>query len=224
MSSDPILKIENLSFGYQGAMLLTDVNLQIEPGEAVSIIGPSGSGKTTLLRLMAEDFKPTSGKIIKRGLWRRVFQSHSLLPWLTVEENIKLGTRGVAAAQTLDFQFLTKLLDLDRVLKFYPRELSGGLAQRTEIARALIGRPDGLLLDEPFSALDYLIRHETRNYLAGLLKEFPISMILVTHDIPEAVSFTKKSFVINGRPATIIKKYDNEGRPDLVEQIWQDLK
>lgn len=225
MSNDPVIEIKKLSFGYNDSLILQNINLQVSQGEAVSLIGPSGFGKTTLLRLLAGDYQPTSGTIVKKGLWRRVFQSNALLPWLTVEENIRLGLRGVDQKEALDFVKVTKILDLTRVLSYYPRQLSGGLAQRTEIARALIGKPNGLLLDEPFSSLDYLIRHETRNYLASLLKEFPITMILVTHDIPEAVSFTRRSMIMNGRPATIVKEYDNSsGGLELVERIWQDMK
>ncbi len=224
MSPKATLKLTNIAFDYGNGPVISNINLEMESAESISLIGPSGAGKTTLLGLLTGDLIPTSGKIEKHGLWRRVFQSRSLLPWLTVEENILLGTRNVDPSRCLDFKMITDLLNLGPVLKFYPRELSGGLGQRTEIARALIGRPDGLLLDEPFSSLDYLIRHETRNYLAGLLKQFPITMVLVTHDIPEAVSFTQKSYVLNGRPATIVKCYKNNEHDGLVEKIWQDLK
>ena len=225
MSNNIVIDIENVSFGYQKELVLKDINLKVSQGEAISLIGPSGLGKTTLLRLIAGDYKPDSGTIKKIGLWRRVFQSNALLPWLTVKENILLGLRGVNPEKALHFEKVAKILDLNRVLDYYPRQLSGGLAQRTELARALIGKPDGLLLDEPFSSLDYFIRHETRNYLAQLLNEFPITMILVTHDIPEAVSLTKRSLVINGHPATILKEYENTGNAsELVQEIWQNMK
>ncbi len=225
MSSKCALEIKNLSFTYGSTPILNQINLKVLEGESLAIVGPSGYGKTTLLQLIAGDLLPTSGSLVKMGLWRRVFQKSTLLPWLTVEENIKIGLRNVGQRDVLDFKKLVDLLDLAHVLDFYPRQLSGGMGQRTEIARALIGKPDGLLLDEPFSSLDYLIRHETRNYLVGLLQEFPISLILVTHDLPEAVSFTQKTYVINGRPATIIKEYENKGtQQDIVESIWKDLK
>lgn len=218
------LEIKDLHFAYQDPKVLQNINLNVEERETVALIGPSGFGKTTLLQLIAGDLSPQTGSIKKLGLWRRVFQSNALFPWLTVEENIKLGLRGIEKNRQLDFDQLVNLLDLKRVLNFYPRQLSGGLRQRTEIARALIGKPDGLLLDEPFSSLDYMIRHETRNYLAELLKEFPMTMILVTHDIPEAVSLAKKIYVLKGTPATISRVYDNQlHQQTLTDQIWKDL-
>lgn len=223
MNNNSVIEIKDLSFSYGSNLVLKDINLSVEKSEAISIIGPSGFGKTTLLQLIAGDLQPKTGSIIRKGKWRRVFQTNALFPWLTVEENIKVGLRGSDAH--LNFDDVISLLDLKRVLKSYPRELSGGQAQRTEIARAIIGRPDGLLLDEPFSSLDYFIRHETRNYLSNLLKEFPITMILVTHDIPEAISFTNKTYLINGRPASIIQEYNNKFETEnLTERIWSKLK
>jgi ABC-type nitrate/sulfonate/bicarbonate transport system ATPase subunit len=121
------------------------------------------------------------------------------------------------------------MLDLNRVLSLYPRQLSGGLRQRTEVARALIGRPDGLLLDEPFSNLDYLLRREIREYLQEFLQKYPTALVHVTHDIPEAVLLTEKSYLLHQRPATLAKSYthaksislDAEG---VTETIWQDLQ
>ena len=225
MSSNIALAIKELSFSYETDLVLEDINLKVNVGETVSLIGPSGFGKTTLLQLIAGDLVPNKGSIQKTGLWRRVFQHNALFPWLNVEENIKLGLRGVDPERALDFNDLIKLLDLGRVLKFYPRQLSGGLRQRTEIARALIGKPDVLLLDEPFSSLDYFMRHETKDYLATILKDYPITMIIVTHDIPEAIELTQKTYALNKRPATIVKEYNNCLEPKTkVEEIWNDLK
>lgn len=225
MSNNFILEINDLSYSYTKDLVLQNINLKVQEGETISLIGPSGFGKTTLLQLIAGDLTPTQGSIKKRGLWRRVFQNNALLPWLTVEENIKLGLRGIDPNRALDFNKLTRLLDLERVLKFFPRELSGGLRQRTEIARALIGRPNGLLMDEPFSSLDYFLRHETRDYLSSILKDFPMTLILVTHDIPEAVELCRKTYALKGRPASIVKSYESTGdKKVLVEEIWQDMK
>lgn len=225
MNLNPSLEIKNLSFSYGNVPILENISFSVLTGHCIAIVGPSGFGKSTLLQLIAGDLVPTSGTIKKVGMWRRVFQQNALLPWLTVEENIKLGLRGIPPERSLDYKTLIKLLDLNNCLTFYPRQLSGGQAQRADIARAIIGRPDGLLLDEPFSSLDYLIRHETRLYLSSLIKEFPISVILVTHDIPEAVAFTHKTFVMNKRPASFVGEYTNEtSQPELIEKIWQDLK
>ncbi|WP_374075886.1 ABC transporter ATP-binding protein [Bdellovibrio bacteriovorus] len=225
MSSKILLDLKNIHFSYPQHAVLKDISFQIAEGETLSLIGPSGCGKSTLLHLIAGDYSASSGQISKKGLWRRVHQSNALFPWLTVEENIRLGLRGIETSRSLDFEKLVRLLDLKRVLHFYPRQLSGGLRQRSEIARALIGRPDGLLLDEPFSSLDYLIRRETREYMAELLKEYPMAVVLVTHDIPEAISLTDKIYILNGRPATFQKCYEvHQHSENLVERVWQDLK
>ncbi len=225
MSNKSILTIDNVSFSYGTTPILRNFHLDVKERDIISLIGPSGFGKTTLLQLIAGDLKPQSGTIFKSGLWRRVFQKSSLFPWLTVEENIKLGLRGVESTKTLSFETIIEILDLGRVLKNYPRQLSGGQGQRAEIARALIGRPDGLLLDEPFSSLDYLIRHQTRNYLTEILKEFPMTMVLVTHDIPEAVAFTQKTYVMQGQPACRLKEFINIGdQKELTEKIWNELE
>lgn len=220
-----LLETKNLSFRYGDREILHDINLQIAAGEAVSLIGPSGHGKTTLLQLLAGDLKPHEGTVIKKGLWRRVFQNQALFPWLTVEENIRLGLRGVAEKKALPFDQLVQMLNLQKVLALYPRQLSGGLRQRTEVARALIGRPDGLLLDEPFSNLDYLLRREIREYLQEFLAMFPTALVLVTHDIPEAVMLTQKSYLLHNHPATLAKQYVHSAKSDqVVETIWQDLQ
>ena len=226
MNNNYLLEINKLCFSYAENQVLQSISLTVRPGETLSLIGPSGYGKSTLLQLIAGDLPPSSGSVTRKGLWRRVFQSDALLPWLSVEENIRMGLRGVDKARSLDFKTITEQLDIGRVLSLYPRQLSGGLRQRAEIARALIGRPDGLLLDEPFSSLDYLIRCEARDYLSTLLKQVPLAMIFVTHDVPEAVSLTQKSYILKGHPATIAGIYENSSMPsqELVENIRRDLK
>lgn len=221
MSNRIVLEVADVSFGYRDAELLHSISFDLKEKENVSLIGASGFGKTTLLRLIAGDLAPASGLIRKQGLWRRVFQTSTLFPWMTVEENIRVGLRG--AEGSLDFQKLVHILDLKSSLNKYPRELSGGLAQRTELARALIGKPQGLLMDEPFSSLDYLLRMETRDYLQGLLREFPMAMILVTHDIPEAVSLTQRTLVLGKKPTIVRREYRHNGNEDFIKTIWSDL-
>lgn len=203
MSAKAVLEVKGLSFSYSQDLVLKEIDFSVGESETIALVGPSGFGKSTLLQLIAGDLKPQSGAVKRCGLWRRVFQNEALLPWFTVQENIHVGLRGVPPGRALDFDHLVEILDLKRVLPLYPRQLSGGLRQRAEIARALIGRPDALLLDEPFNALDYLIRCETRDYLLQLLREYPMAMILVTHDIPEAVALTRKTLLLSGHPARI---------------------
>jgi ABC-type nitrate/sulfonate/bicarbonate transport system ATPase subunit len=226
MSTDPLLELNKICFSYGEKEVLRDLSLCVRPGQSLSIVGPSGQGKTTLLQLIAGDLKPKSGTMRRTGMWRRVHQTEALLPWLNVEENIRLGLRGASAQKTLPFDELVTLLNLRPHLKNYPRQLSGGLRQRTEIARALIARPEALLLDEPFSSLDYLIRAETREYLTGLLNQYPVAMVLVTHDLPEAVLLSQEVCLLRGSPAQITNTYETSSVHNeiLVETIHRELR
>jgi NitT/TauT family transport system ATP-binding protein len=226
MVNNQLLSTKGLCFSYGAEPILEKIELHVDAAERVALIGPSGHGKTTLLQLLAGTLRPTRGEVTKRGLWRRVFQNTALFPWLTVEENIRMGLRGVDVSQALPFEDLFRLFDLGRVRDRYPRQLSGGLRQRVEFARALIGRPDGLLLDEPFSSLDYILRREMCDYLQEFVSRYPTAMVLVTHDIPEAVLLTDRSCLLGHRPATFLKTYDHSATPAVqtTENILQDLR
>ncbi len=226
MSNNILIDVQNLNFSYSEKQVLQSISMKVHAGEPVSLIGASGCGKSTLLNLISGSLKGHQGSVLKQGLWRRVYQAQALFPWMTVEENIKLGTRGRNLVQCLEFNQLIQTLDLNHVLNLYPRQLSGGLRQRTEIARALIGRPDGLLLDEPFSSLDYLLRREIISHLKDLISKYQIAVVLVTHDIPEALSITSTCHVMTGRPAKFFKTYQSHQEPHavLTEKIWQDIK
>ena len=177
-------------------------------------MGPSGCGKTTLLNLLSGYDAPTSGTIERPPNVRMVYQQDSLLPWLTVRENVALGKReqgkGKSKENAHDSQKPTPdvadLIELVGLLEFadvYPHELSGGMRQRAELARALGGDTDLLLLDEPFSALDYLTRLGLRQELAGILKARPAQVVLVTHDIEEASQLADRVLVLSARPGRI---------------------
>ena len=217
------IRLDGVDFSFGDTPILKGISFHLQAGESAAWIGASGCGKSTLLNLIAGDHRPSKGSVRVQGQWRRVWQTSSLFPWLTVEENIRLGLRGVHADRALDFRELVTTLDLHRSLDLYPRQLSGGMRQRTEIARALIGRPDGLLLDEPFSALDSILRRETREYLLELLRRHPISLVLVTHDIAEAIAMARRVIILKGRPASIAKEYQTQTQ-SLSETIWSDLK
>lgn len=226
MSNNLLIDVQALNFSYAEKPVLENISMKVHTGESVSLIGASGCGKSTLLNLISGSLTGYQGTVRKKGLWRRVYQSQALLPWMTVEENIRLGKRGRSPSQCLEFDQLIQTLDLKHVLSLYPRQLSGGLRQRTEIARALIGQPDGLLLDEPFSSLDYLIRREIIHHLKELISMYQIAVILVTHDIPEALSITSTCHIMTGRPAKFFQTYSSHQQPHevLTEKIWQDIK
>ncbi len=218
-------QMKSLSFSYGKELVLENIDVELKHGEFVAIVGASGCGKSTLLQILAGDLTPGAGSVLRPKRFRRVHQQDGLLPWLSVEENIRLGLRGASGDCEADFKPLMETLGLEGHLSHYPRELSGGLRQRVELARALIGRPDALLLDEPFSSLDYLTRLETRDYLARILKERPVTVVMVTHDIPEALFFADRILLLAGRPAKIKRTIMNPARDvSLAESIWKELR
>jgi sulfonate transport system ATP-binding protein len=213
------LQIKNLSHQYalpQGPLKVLDqVQLVVQPGEFISIVGASGCGKSTLLRLIGGLEKPSDGQILlddqavqAPGLDRgMVFQEPRLFPWLTVEENIAFGCRenvGETEKQKL-IQDHVKLVGLEGFEKAYPHQLSGGMQQRTAMARALVSRPQVLLLDEPFGALDALTRIQMQQEVLKIWKAEKITVILVTHDIDEAVYLGNRVLVMSNRPGTFKK-------------------
>ncbi|MFW9621619.1 MAG: ABC transporter ATP-binding protein, partial [Macromonas sp.] len=195
------LTIQNLNKRYdvkgQPLPVLQNINLTIEPGEFVSIVGSSGCGKSTLLRLIiglegdhegeiALNGRPISGTGLERGI---VFQEHRLFPWLTVEKNVELGllNANLSAAQKRNtVREHIELVGLTGFENAYPHQLSGGMSQRVAIARSLVNRPDILLLDEPFGALDAMTRAHLQQELHRIWQAEGITMILVTHDVEEA--------------------------------------
>lgn len=194
--------------------VLDDISLDLAAGEFTAIVGASGCGKSTLLRLIAGLEKPDQGSIVvggktidRPGLDRGiVFQDHRLLPWLTTEENVAaaLIARGVAKAERLAIarQFLA-LVGLGGFEQAYPAQLSGGMAQRAAIGRALANDPDVLLLDEPLGALDAFTRLKLQNEILRLSRASAKTVVLVTHDIEEAVFLADRIVVMDARPGRI---------------------
>jgi len=197
--------LRNVSHSFGEVTVLEDMTLEIERGEFVAFVGPSGCGKTTLLNLLSGHFDPALGNVERNGHSRMVYQMDSLFPWWTVNENIALGLRKVAdAAEREDrVREMLRLIRLDGFGGHYPHQLSGGMRQRVELARALAGDCDTLLMDEPFSALDYMERLRLRQELARILDERSQTVALVTHDIEEATQLADRVIVLSGRPARI---------------------
>ena len=204
------------SFPLKGESLLVldDISLAVEPGEFVAIVGGSGCGKSTLLRLLAgldldyqgtllHDGAPIAGPSLERGL---VFQDHRLFPWLTVEQNVALAftnTAVPAAERSARVAAEIARVGLKGFAGAYPHQLSGGMSQRAAIARALVGRPDVLLLDEPLGALDALTRLHMQKELRRLWLEEGITTVMVTHDIEEAVYLADRIVVLEARPGKV---------------------
>lgn len=203
--------------GPSAVTALTDVDLEVGPGEFVSLIGPSGCGKSTLLRLIADLDQPTGGTVQVFGKQaaraRRdqdygiAFQQAGLLPWRTVAGNIglplelhKVG-RAERRARVAE---LLELIGLDEFAGSYPDQLSGGMKQRVAIARALAERPRLLLMDEPFGALDEMTRERMQNELVRICTETEAAVVFVTHSIPEAVFLSDRVVVMSPRPGRIV--------------------
>lgn len=203
-------------FPVQGSEItaLRDINITIEDGEFLIIVGSSGCGKSTLLRIIAGiengytgsvrlGDRSLSGPGLDRGM---MFQEHRLLPWLTVEQNVAFAINNGDAGETCRLvREHLELVGLTRFAKAYPYQLSGGMAQRVAIARAIINRPKVLLLDEPFGALDALTRIQMQQELLHIWEVERTTMILVTHDIDEAVYLGDRIVVMSSRPGTIRK-------------------
>ena len=197
----------------QRTVALADVTLEIEAGELVSIVGPSGCGKSTLLRLLAGLDEPTGGELCvgssviqgpsaERGL---VFQDPNLFPWLTVRGNIEAGlvARGLLKTKAAEVDEFMRLVGLDLFASAYPHHLSGGMAQRVALARALINHPKVLLLDEPLGALDAFTRMRMQDEVLRLWSARGTTMLLVTHDIDEAIYMSDRIVIMTPRPGRV---------------------
>lgn len=212
------------SFNSNGTAVpvLDDINLQIHPGEFVSIIGPSGCGKSTLFNILAGLLEHDSGHIALdgqpvphlRGRVGYMLQRDLLMPWRTVLENVIVGLEVKGTPRAESIEVARGYLQSFGLLPFqnsYPKELSGGMRQRVALARTLLPDPDILLLDEPFSALDY----QTRLYLEAMLVDTASqqgkTVVLVTHDIDEAIALSQRIYVLSARPG----KVKSEQRIDL---------
>lgn len=235
------LEIKDLSKQYtvkgESLSVLENISLSIKPGEFVSIVGTSGCGKSTLLRLiigLEEDYKGEIlldgnrivGTSLDRGI---VFQEHRLFPWLTVEQNVSLGLLNAELPEAEKKDAVQKHIDLVGLQGFekaYPYQLSGGMSQRVAIARALVNRPEVLLLDEPFGALDALTRHYMQQELESIWRKEGITMILVTHDVQEAVYLGERVVVMQPRPGRIKRIVDVPlARPrDRSSHAFSELK
>jgi NitT/TauT family transport system ATP-binding protein len=210
------LRVENLSMVFtrdgKSTPVLQDINLEVSAGEFVCLVGPSGCGKSTLLNIVAGFLSPTSGTVridgeVVRGPDPRrifVFQERGVFPWLTVEGNIGFGLSRLSRPEREQrIAHYVKMVGLGGFEEAYPSELSGGMKQRLEVARALAVNPDMLYLDEPFGALDSITRLVMRGELLRIWEAERKTIVFVTHDIDEAVQLADRVVVMSARPAVI---------------------
>ena len=219
-SAKTVIDIEKLSLTFQTndgpVHALSEIDLKIEEGDFVSFIGPSGCGKTTLLRVIADLEQPTAGSISVNGLsphearlkraYGYVFQAAALYPWRTIAGNIALPLEIMGLSKAEQQQRIARnmeLVNLSGFEKKFPWQLSGGMQQRASIARALAVQPDMLLMDEPFGALDEIVRDHLNEQLLKLWAATKKTVVFVTHSIPEAVFLSTKIVVMSPRPGRI---------------------
>ncbi|MEN9250954.1 MAG: nitrate ABC transporter ATP-binding protein [Thermostichales cyanobacterium BF4_bins_65] len=235
------LEIRNLSKSYptpKGVYpVLENVNLQVEAGEFVTVVGHSGCGKSTLLNMVAGFNTPSSGQVLLQGQpitapgpdRMVVFQGYALLPWLTVFENVYLGVDAVlkqetvAAKKQIVWEHLA-LVGLTEAAEKYPPQISGGMKQRVAIARALAIRPQLLILDEPFGALDAITKEELQEELLKIWQEHRCTVLMITHDIDEALFLADRLVLMTNGPAATIGEIlpIPFGRPRDRERMMED--
>jgi NitT/TauT family transport system ATP-binding protein len=219
---EPLLRVESLSFAYAtGTVALADISLTLSPGEFVSIVGPSGCGKSTLLALVAGSMRPMRGDIrwqaqekgprVSRHLptqrmFTVVFQRDTVLPWLSVERNISLGLSYLELSRAEKKERVEQLLTLGGLTdsrKVLPHHLSGGMRRRVALLSGIAPLPRAILMDEPFAALDEPTRIAIHENLREIFLELGLSVLLVTHDISEALTLSDRIVVLSARPARV---------------------
>ena len=210
-----MLKFENITYTYHTkegeTTAVKDLTFAVEDGQFVSVIGPSGCGKTTILSLAAGLLAPSSGEVKRGGgEFGYMLQRDALFPWRSVEQNIYLPLE-VKKRNTPEMReravALAEKYGLKDFLKKSPNQLSGGMRQRVALIRTLAAEPDILMLDEPFSALDYQTRLEVCDDVQGIIKSEKKTALLVTHDISEAIALSDKVVVLSARPAKVVAEH-----------------
>ena len=216
MTNQPAILINDVSMLFPGKRanepirVLENISAHVSRGEFVCLVGPSGCGKSTLLNIVAGFISPSSGEAFVEGYLvtgpdpRRIFifQENGVFPWLTVQENVAFGVRAVENRDDIVGRY-TEMVGLTGFENAYPRELSGGMRQRVEIARALAANPDIIYMDEPFGALDFITRMKMRADLVRIWQSEKKTILFVTHDIEEAVQLADRVIIMSKRPATI---------------------
>ncbi len=250
---DPVLKVRDVCLSYHTLSgetpALSHISFDLMPGEFLSVVGPSGCGKSTLLNLIAGLIEPECGSIILDGkavcgnssTVGYMLQKDHLLEWRSIYRNVLLGLeiQGELTKDNLSYvDELLKLYELDKFRDSRPSQLSGGMRQRAALIRTLALKPDLLLLDEPFSALDYQTRLNVSDDIGKILKKQKKPAILVTHDISEAISMADRVLILSRRPASVVKivpiDLDMEERTPLASRnapafksyftlIWKEL-
>ncbi|CAM3939437.1 ABC transporter ATP-binding protein [Alkalicoccus chagannorensis] len=205
------IQVEAVSRRFEGTTAVENVSFYVEEGEIVGLLGTSGCGKSTLLRAVAGLDTGYEGTIRLHGQEKRgtskelgiIFQEPRLMPWLTVLDNVTFGLDGPKEEQKKKALDLLEVVGLKDFADHYPKQLSGGMAQRTAIARALVTQPSTLLLDEPFSALDAFTKLQLQDMVLDLWNQYLPTMVMVTHDIDEALALCDRIIILKGQPGVL---------------------
>ena len=250
---EKLLEIKGVNLTYQSinseTIAINDLNLDISKYEFVSIVGPSGCGKTTILSMIAGLIKPTHGEILVNNKkiektttdTAYMFQKDNLFEWLNIQKNVEIGLQIQKKKNKENITYVHNLLNkygLGEFKKHHPRELSGGMRQRVALIRTLATSPSLLLLDEPFSALDYQTRLLVQNDIHSIIKNEKKTAILVTHDIAEAIAMSDKIIVLTKRPGKVkniielnfdktLSPFERRSAPNFnkyFSTVWEELK
>jgi sulfonate transport system ATP-binding protein len=222
---DKMIKINIKEKSFKGIKILENIDISLKEAEFLSIIGPSGCGKTTFLNIVSSLDKDFKGNVnINSSNIGFVFQDARLIPWLTIKENLLIVSKDKDIKQIDE---LLKLVNLENILDLYPKDLSGGMARRVSFVRAFINKPKLIFLDEPFISLDYPTATALKKDFLELCKRFNTTIILVTHDLSEAIYLSNRIIFFSKNPATVIFEYKNsnnqEYNPKKIDELKNEL-
>jgi NitT/TauT family transport system ATP-binding protein len=239
-----MLTIEGLTLGFGGTPILEDVALRVAPGQIVSLVGPSGSGKSTILRAVIGLHSLLAGSVtlaVPRDQIGMLFQDDALLPWRSAEENVALGLRARGVAKIDRIRRANEWLQrmsLAGLQSRFPARLSGGQRKRVALAQVMVLEPKLILMDEPFGALDAIVRHRITQDLLSLVEEQGITVLLVTHDLEEALALSDAVYLLSAGPRARIAAHHVVDLPrprdlsavhadprfgPMVARLWRDL-
>ena len=242
---NPIANMQDISLRYHSingeTLAVSHLNLTVNNGEFISVVGPSGCGKSTILSLLAGLLQPSEGNLTINGTIGYMLQKDHLLHWRSIRQNVLLGLeiQNKLTSENIDYtESLLEQYGLGEFKDHFPWQLSGGMRQRAALIRTLAVKPDILLLDEPFSALDYQTRLSVSDEIGSIIRDTGKTAILVTHDISEAISLADRVIVLSKRPATVKKIFPIRFSPenptplqareapefkDYFNSIWKEL-
>ena len=218
-----ILKVSNLSKNYGNLQVINGWDIELEEGEKVVLVGPSGCGKTTFFRIISGLEKATGGTVdVFAQKVGYVFQEPRLFPWRTVFDNLR-----IIRDEEDKIEEVIKMMSLEGFEQLIPSKLSGGMKQRVNLARALLIEPDFLILDEPFSSLDLKIKLAIMNDIEKLWSKYKFSLLMVTHDLKEAIFLADKVIILSSRPSKILRTFDinlEMNERDITDKYFLELE